>query len=150
MHWMQWVSLHKQALGSNLISQTKQWNNKTLNSRVFAISLLNRLSICFDADQTKLWFSLPSKHQDRKILHEAINWIQIKTMMKVMLSRKYVSWGHVCRTSSLQNITKVNWLLYILYRENKFLTPELNDYYVNAVFQSRFDYACSAFVSPSN
>ena len=44
-------------------------------------------------------------------------------------------------------ISKVNARLKFLHRKNKYLTPNLRRLLCNALIQSHFDYACSAWSS---
>ena len=46
---------------------------------------------------------------------------------------------------ALKVVSKISGKLKFLYRKNKFLTPELRRMLCNALIQSHFDYACTAW-----
>ena len=46
---------------------------------------------------------------------------------------------------ALNAVNKINGKLKFLYKKNKFLTPELRRMFCNALIQSHFDYACTAW-----
>ena len=48
-------------------------------------------------------------------------------------------------TMALSVINKINNKLKFVYRKNRFLTPTLRQLLCNALIQSHFDYACSAW-----
>ena len=48
---------------------------------------------------------------------------------------------------ALKVVNKINGKLKLLYRKNKFLTPELRRMLCNALIQPHFDYPCTAWYS---
>ena len=106
----------------------------------------NKLSIHFGEDKTKsILFASKFKNKNIKKLNIKYGDIQIKQHSKVKYLGCLMDETMSGEAMALYVIHKINNNLKFLYRKNDFLTPTLRRLLCNALIQSHFDYACSAW-----
>ena len=101
----------------------------------------NKLSIHFGEDKTKSILS-SSKNRKRKIETLNIQYGDVK--IKQYSNVTYLN-CELDESLSGEAINKINGRLKFLYRKNRYLTPYLKRLLCNALIQSHFDYASSAW-----
>ena len=106
----------------------------------------NKLSIHFGEDKTKSVLLAPlNKCKKLRKLNISYGSLKIKQYSEVTslscILDESLSWESV----ALNVVSKMNTRLKVLYRKNKFLSPQLRRLLCNALIQPHFDYACSVW-----
>ena len=106
----------------------------------------NKLSIHFGNDKTKsILFASKCKIKKVRKLNIKYGNIQIKQHSKVKYVGCMLDETMPGETMALSVINKINNKLKFLYQKNRFLTPTVRPLVCNALIQTHFDYACSAW-----
>ena len=106
----------------------------------------NKLSIHLGKEKTKrILFGLKLKLKNAGKPNKMYNGTEIKQSSKVTYFRCLLDQTMSGESMALKVIKKINQKLKFLCRKNRFLTPELRRLLCNAIIQSHFDYACSAW-----
>ena len=116
--------------------------------RVLVISLLNRLSILMQIRRSCDFRFRANDNKTGKLYRKPLTEFKSKQRSKACyLGCVLIEVMSAEHCKILQKSTHN----YIFYTEKINSSPmNFEDYYVDVVFQSQFDYACSAFVSASN
>ena len=106
----------------------------------------NKLSIHFGEDKTK-FILFASKRKIKKLQKLEIIYknIRIKQYSRVTYLGCILEETMSGESMAHKVISKINAILKFLHRKNKYLTPNLRRLLCNALIQSPFDYACSAW-----
>ena len=110
-----------------------------------------KLSIHFGEDKTKsILFSTKNKTRKIGTLDIQFGEIKIKQYSKVTYLGCDLDKNLFGETMALRVMNKINSRLKFMYRKNRYLTPHLKRLLCNALIQSHFDYACSAWYPNPN
>ena len=106
----------------------------------------NKLNIHFGEDKTiSILFASQRKMKTIKKLNIKYQDIEIKQHSQVTYLGCVMDETMSGEPMALKVINKINGKLNFLYWKNSFLTPGLRRMLCNALIQSHFDYACSAW-----
>ena len=103
----------------------------------------NKLSIHFGEDKTKsILFASKRRAKNIRQLNIKYKDINTKQHTKVTYLGSVLDETISGEPMALKVINKINGKLKFLYKENRFLSPELRRMLCNALIQPHFDYAC--------
>ena len=106
----------------------------------------NKLSIHFGEDKTKSVLLAPlNKCKKLRKLNISYASLKIKQYSEVTSLSCILDESLSGESMALNVVSKMNTRLKVLYRKNKFLSPQLRRLLCNALIQPHFDYACSVW-----
>ena len=106
----------------------------------------NKLSIHFGENETKsILFDCKHKIKNSKPLNIQYNDIKIKQYSKVTYIGFILDETSSWESTTIHVINKINFRLWFLYCQNRFFDVPLRRLLSNAMIQTFFDYACTAW-----
>ena len=106
----------------------------------------NKLSIRFSEGKPKsILFAPLNKCKKLRKLNISYGLLKIKQSSEVIYPGCILDKSLSGEPIALNVVSKVNTRLKLLYRKNKFLTPQLRRLLYNPLIQPHFDYACSVW-----
>ena len=106
----------------------------------------NKLSIHFGEDKTKSVLLAPlNKCKKLRKLNISYGSLKIKQYSEVTSLSCILDESLSGESVTLNVVSKMNTRLKVLYRKNKFLSPQLRRLLCNALIQPHFDYSCSVW-----
>ena len=129
----------------------QQLNIKFSNICIWFVFVDNKLSIHFGEDKTKsILFAPLNKCKKRCKLNISYGSLKIKQYSELTYFGCILDEPLSGKSMALNAVPKINTCLKFLYRENKFLSPQLRRLLCNLLIQPHFDYACPVWYRKLN